>query len=129
MKEIPQVLPPVCVCPLLEFNQYLTNTFLIFKSAQGTEEWKGAIPRSVSLSFVQFTRTDSPGEQNLGGHRGNGRESRAHPTSFWLAQPLWSCWIRTPGGEWSVMGTSGELDHQRANNVLYGFPKKAVISV
>ena len=61
-------------------NTHLTNTFLIFKSTQGTKEKKGAVLHSASLFLVKFTKTDSSREQKLGINLGKGSESKTHPT-------------------------------------------------
>lgn len=138
MKDMPQLLPPVCMCPLSESNQYLSKKHILdFKKCLGNQGAARSFCISFFLSLVTCPKpqTDSPRKQKLGDNLGKGSKSRAQAPPVWVtclspSLPLWFCCIRAkaPGEKRCVTGTSGELDHRRAN-VLRGLRKGAVTAV
>lgn len=99
---MPQLLPPVCMCPLSESNQYLSKKHILdFKKCLGNQGAERSFCISFFLSLVTCPKpqTDSPRKQKLGDNLGKGSKSRAHAPPVWVtclspSLSLWFCCIR-----------------------------------
>jgi len=132
MKAMPQLLPPVCMCPLSESNNHLEHIVFILKVPRGPRSRKKLLP-FFFLSFVkcQNPQTDGPRNQKLADNLGEGSKSRACAPPAWQTgfSPslfLWFCCTRAPGNKQCVAGTSGELDHQEPMYYV-GFGKELLL--
>lgn len=128
---MPQLFPPVCMCPLLEsINNYLKHIVFILKVPRGPRSRKELLPFSFSpLWNAKTPKLTAPETRNLADNLGS--KSRAcaplaWQTGFSPSSFLCFCCTRAPGEKWCVTGTSGELDHQEPMYFV-GFRKELLL--